>query len=245
MLKKIWEKYFNLNWKFGILLILALGIPRFIVVLQANVTGNFNYTGIIFFVMWFLPFIFLSKKGRHYIGLSKIKNWKWFFYSIVIGGISSFVVFGIGYLLYENTYHNWFSYIGRPFEIANELDLTDKRIFFIISTIIAMTFSPIGEEIFYRGMVHGSFETDYGKTKASYIDSSAFAITHLAHFGIVFFNEKWEFLIIPSILWVILMFFTSRLFFLCKEKSGSIIGAIICHSFFNLVMMCLIFYKLI
>lgn len=130
MLKKIWANSLKLDWKFGFLFILVIGIPRFIIVLQANVTGNFNFQGIIFFVMWLLPFIFLSKKGRKYIGIVKINNWKWFFYSILIGAIVSSMVFGIGYLLYKNTYHNWFVYIGRPFEIANELSLSDRRIFF-------------------------------------------------------------------------------------------------------------------
>jgi membrane protease YdiL (CAAX protease family) len=245
MLKKYWTKLIELNWKFGLLLILGLGIPRFIIVLRANVTGNFNFQGIIFLVMWILPFIYLSKKGRKYIGFTKIKNWRWFFYSIGIGGITSIVVFYIGFLIYQNTNYNWFTYIGKPFEIYGDLNPSDKQTYFVISAIIAMTFSPIGEEVFYRGMVHGCFESNFGKTKASYIDSLAFAITHLAHFGIVFLNGKWEFLIIPSILWMTLMFFTSRLFFLCKEKSGSIVGAIISHSAFNLVMMYVIFYKLI
>ena len=121
----------------------------------------------------------------------------------------------------------------------------NKLITFIISTIMAMTFSPIGEEIFYRGMVHGSFKKDLNDTQASNIDSLAFSLTHLAHFGIVYVNGNWEFLIIPSILWVGLMFFTSKLFYLCRKNSGSLLAAIICHSSFNLVMMYIIFYRII
>ena len=49
-----------------------------------------------------------------------------------------------------------------------------------------MTFSPIGEELFYRGIVHGSFTGRFGEQKASFFDSLTFAITHLAHFGIVY-----------------------------------------------------------
>ena len=245
MLKQIWINLIKLDWKFGTFLILALGIPRFILVLNANVTGKFNYISIVFLVMCILPFIFLSKKGRKFIGITKIRNKKWLIYSFLIGAMTSILVYLIGFLLFKNTVHNWFVYLAEPFKMYSDIASSDKLIVFIISGIIGMTFSPIGEEILYRGMVHGCFQTEFGDKKASFIDSSAFALTHLAHFGIVFINSKWEFLIMPSILWVGLMFFTSRLFFLCKKESGTILGAIISHSAFNLMMMYIIFYKII
>ncbi len=245
MFKEVWKKHIRFNWVFGTILIFALGIPRFILVLNANVSGKFNYISIIFLIMWVLPFIFLSRKGKKYIGLVKPKNRNWIVYSFLIGALTSLTVYLIGFLLFKNTYQNWFVYLAKPFEMYSDISSSDKLILFTISAIIAMTFSPIGEEIFYRGMIHGSFQINFGDTKASYVDSLAFALTHLAHFGIVFINSEWEFLIFPSVLWVTLMFFTSRLFFLCRKKSGSIFGAIISHSAFNLVMTYIIFYELI
>ena len=108
-----------------------------------------------------------------------------------------------------------------------------------------MTFSPIGEELFYRGLVHGSFVKILGEQKASVADSMAFALTHLAHFGIVYFLDSWHFLFVPALLWVVSMFMTSRVFFLCKEKTGSILGAILSHAAFNLTMMYFIFYHIL
>lgn len=52
-------------------------------------------------------------------------------------------------------------------------------------------------------------------------------------------------LIIPAILWVFLMFITSRIFIICKKKTGSILGAIISHAGFNLTMMYFIFYHIL
>lgn len=245
MLRPFFYKIFKFNWSFGLLLIFALGIPRFILVLQANVTGKFNYVSIIFLIMWALPFVFLTKTGRKYIGLKKPTRKIWLLYAFVLGALTSLLVYGIGFLLYNYTLHNWFAYLARPFEMYGTLPEADKLILFIVSAIIAMTFSPIGEEFFYRGLVHGSFQTDVGDTKASYIDSLAFALTHLAHFGIVFINEQWQFLFIPALLWVLLMFFTSRLFFWCKQRSGSLLGAVLSHAGFNLMMMYIIFYHIL
>ncbi|MCG6187722.1 hypothetical protein [Maribellus maritimus] len=41
-LRQTWSKIFKFNWKFGILLILLLCVPRFILVLQANVAGGYS-----------------------------------------------------------------------------------------------------------------------------------------------------------------------------------------------------------
>ncbi len=107
-----------------------------------------------------------------------------------------------------------------------------------------MTFSPIGEELFFRGIVHSSFAESMDEKKASLIDSSAFALVHISHFGLVFTNQQWKFLFIPAILWVMGMFLVSVLFFVCRKYSGSILGAITCHASFNLGMIYCIFYLL-
>lgn len=245
ILKSFWSNKIKFNWIFGLFLILALGIPRFILVLNANVTGQFNYLSIIFVIMWLLPFVFLSKKGRKFIGIQKVNNSKWIFYSFFLGMGISLMVYLIGEYLFGETYHNWFVYMAKPFEQYEGLNASHKVILFSVSAIIGMTFSPIGEELLYRGLVHGSFQVNIGERKASYVDSTAFALTHLAHFGIIYVSGHWEFLLIPSLLWIILMFLTSRLFFICKKKTGSIFGAIASHAGFNLVMMYIIFYHIL
>jgi hypothetical protein len=107
-----------------------------------------------------------------------------------------------------------------------------------------MTFSPFGEELMYRGLIHQSFVSKLGNNKASIIDSLAFAVVHLAHFGFVYSSLHWNFLFVPAILWVTFMFLTSRMFFYCKTKSQSIYGAIICHAGFNFAMTYFIFYHI-
>ncbi|MEP4531832.1 MAG: CPBP family intramembrane glutamic endopeptidase [Cyclobacteriaceae bacterium] len=239
----LWRDKIKFNPLFGLFLIVGLGIPRFILVLNATVTGQFHYVSIVFVVMWILPFVFLSREGRKFIGMRKIKSLKWIFYSFLLGAIASVTVYLLGDYFYQDTLHNWFVYMAQPF--YKDLNETNRLVLFIISAIIGMTFSPIGEELLYRGLVHGSFQTNLGEEKSSFIDSAAFGITHLAHFGIIYVSGKWEFLLIPSLLWVILMFLTSRLFFICKKRTGSIMGAIVSHAGFNLVMMYIIFYHIL
>jgi|SRR5690554_4051512 hypothetical protein len=70
-LKHFWKGYFKLNWKFGLFLVLIICIPRFVLVLNANETGNYSFIGIIMFISAIIPFIFLNKYGRKQIGISR------------------------------------------------------------------------------------------------------------------------------------------------------------------------------
>jgi uncharacterized protein len=243
-LKPFWNKFFPFDWKFGLVLVLSVCLTRFILVLNANMSGNYGYISLIMIISAIAPFIFLSKYGRQKIGIKKPKNYQRLIYSFVIGVVISSLLFGLASLLYADTFNNWYYYIGKSYKLAENLSNQDKQIYFIIYSIISMTFSPIGEELFFRGIVHESFAVKFGETKASIIDSLAFALTHLSHFGIVYLFGEWKFLPIPSILWVTGMFLTSIIFFQCKKYADSILGAIACHAGFNLAMTYFIFYRL-
>ncbi|MFC4687243.1 CPBP family intramembrane glutamic endopeptidase [Epilithonimonas pallida] len=94
----------------------------------------------------------------------------------------------------------------------------------------------------FRGIVHSSFAKSFGDKKASVIDSSAFALTHISHFGLVFINNEWKLFTIPTLIWVISMFLVSVLFYICRRKTDSLLCSIVCHSAFNLGMIFSIFF---
>lgn len=240
-LRPVWRAI-SYNWKLGVFLILLFGIPRFIMVLDANQSGGYGNVSIIFMIMWIIPFILLSKQGRQYIGIKKPANSFWLIYSFLLGCGFCALMFGCASLIYGDTIANSFVYISRSYTIPHELLETKRLMFFAMFSLVGMTFSPIGEELLYRGVIHGSFVGQFGERKASIFDSLAFALTHLAHFGIVYNLGNWSFLPVPAILWVISMFIASQLFFFCKQKTGSILGAIVCHAGYNVGMMYFIFY---
>ena len=151
----------------------------------------------------------------------------------------------LGWLFFEREVGNWFVYLSRPFHRAAATfgqDPTARLVWFIVSASFGMLFSPIGEEILYRGVVHESFAEKFGDRVASYIDSAAFAITHLAHFGIVYTAMGWRFLPIPATLWVLLMFLSSQVFYFGRIRSRSLFGAMVSHAGFNLAMIYCIFF---
>lgn len=241
-LRPFWSKNFKFDWKFGLFLILIICIPRFILVLHANETANYGYIGVIMLISAIAPFIFLSKFGRKKIGIKKPTNYSWLIIAFIIGIVFSVLLYFLGEAFYGSTYENWYNYIGKSYNIPNEIDHHNKLVMFGIMALTGMTFSPFGEELFFRGIVHSSFAISMGEKKASIIDSSAFALVHISHFGFVFINQRWDFLTVPTLIWVLSMFLVSILFYQSRKRSGSILGAIICHSAFNLGMIYCIFY---
>lgn len=243
-LKPFWNRFFNFDWKFGLFLILIICIPRFILVLNANSSGNYGYIGLIMTISAIAPFLFLSNFGQRKIGITKPKNYSWFIGAFAAGLVASILLYILGHFFYGNSFENWYTYIGKSYKIPIGINPKDKAILFTIMALTGMIFSPIGEELFFRGIVHSSFAKSIGDKKASFIDSSAFALTHISHFGLVFINKKWEFLTTPTFIWVTSMFLVSVLFFTFKTQVNSIWGAVICHSAFNLGMIYCIFYLL-
>ncbi len=241
-LKPFWSKFFDFDWKFGSFLILIICIPRFFLTMSANASGNYTSIGLIMAFSALVPFIFLSKYGRGKIGIKKSEKYKSLLIAFVIGLAFSVFMYFLGQILYGNTYENWYQYIGKSYQIPPIISQNDKQILFVVMAFQGMAFSPIGEELLFRGVIHASFEKSVGEKNASIVDSIAFALTHISHFGLVFINNKWAFYTIPSMIWVMCMFLVSILFFTCKKYVDSILGAIICHAAFNLGMIYCIFY---
>lgn len=244
-LRSYWRRWFRFDWKFGLALILLFGVPRFFLVLSSNITGNYSLVSIIFLLMWIAPFVFLTKAGRMGIGIRLPRHYGWLLLAFAFGTLTCALIFLIGISLFGTSINNWFVYISQSYQLPETLSAADKRIYFLIFAAIGVTFSPIGEELLYRGLIHQSFVARFGEMRASIFDSLAFGATHLAHFGIVYAADQWRLLLFPALLWMLLMFLTGIVFFICKKKTGSILGAIISHTGFNLAMTYFIFYHLL
>lgn len=117
-LKPLWNRLFKFDWVFGLALVLAVCVPRFILVLDANKTANYSLIGLIMLVSAIIPFVFLSKYGRNKIGIKKPTNYRWLVYSFLIGILISTAIFLLGKALYADTFNNWYVYIGQSHKIS-------------------------------------------------------------------------------------------------------------------------------
>lgn len=196
------------------------------------------------FVSALAPFTLLNRRGQTEIGLVKSRRYKWISVAFISGVSASLMLFYLGQLLYGVSYENWYVYIAKSYNIPAGINETDKRIMFIIMAAVGVTFSPIGEELFFRGIVQSSFASSFGEKRAVIIDGLAFSLTHISHFGLVFINNGYTLFTTPALIWVSSMFLVSLLFYYFKKRSESLVGAVSCHAGFNLGMIFSIFYLL-
>ncbi|AZQ64766.1 CPBP family intramembrane metalloprotease [Flammeovirga pectinis] len=232
----------KLNWKFSISLLLLVCIPRFYLVLKANVTQNYSSIGLIMLLSGLIPFVFLNKSGLKEIGVCTPNKYYKLLFCLIIGILFSYILYLIGINLFGVTYENWYVYIRESYNIPNIISIDDKMTLFIIMSITGMIFSPLGEELFFRGLVHTGLSNSLGNRFATVIDSLSFALVHISHFGILYINDSWKFYPMPTIIWVISMFIVSLLFIKMKNWTHSIWGAVVGHAGFNLGMIYAIFY---
>ena len=181
------------------------------------------------------------------MGLRRPANWTW----VVVAFISGFLYCLVMYLLANAWFtpgeEHWLHYLAGTYQqVPLPLSDTDRTIYFAIFAGIGMTFSPIGEELFYRGMIHEHFREKYGEQGASLLDSMAFSLVHLAHFGIICTAAgTYAFLPLPALFWVLFLFALCLSFSYFRKRSGSILGAILAHAGFNVGMNYFIFYAIL
>ena len=189
------------------------------------------------------PFIFLNREARRKIGFVKGNSGKHYFTGIVAGAALALLCYGLGLLLFGQSSDNWFVSIKNSYLRTTDTTTMTVQQLFIMFTIPAIIFSPIGEEIFFRGFLQESLATKFSYRNAMIIDSLFFALIHLFHHGIVNdLSGQIHFYPLSGIIWVALMFVTAIVFALLKKISGSIYPAIVSHAVFNLVMNITIFY---
>lgn len=219
----------------GVALLLVFGLVRATLVLQANVTGSYQLVSIVFVAMIALPWIVLTRVGRRRIGLITPKRARWVPVAVLAGGVMALLTF----ILVADA----FTYIARSYtNVPDDMTSADRLMFFGIYAGISIFFSPIGEELLYRGFAHESFVARLGERGAALIDAAAFALVHVAHFGVVYLAGIWTVLPGPATVWVGAMFASSLVFYAFKRAIGSIVGAIAAHAGFNLAMNAVIFF---
>jgi hypothetical protein len=235
-----------LNKGFALLPVSIVAGLSFAVIRALGTIGPQAYRFVLpigFIVMMLMPFIFLNKEGKRKTGFVKSNSAKYYWWGIIAGAALALLCFGSGLLFFGTSPDNWFVSIKNSY--LNTFDTTGMPVMklFIIFTIPALIFSPIGEEIFFRGFLQEALATKFSYNKAMVIDSLFFALIHLFHHGFVKDAAGViHFYPMSGFIWVMLMFLTAMVFALLKKKSGSIYPAIVSHAVFNLVMNVCIFY---
>lgn len=103
------------------------------------------------------------------------------------------------------------------------------------------SFSPIVDEIFFRGVLQRSLEERLSVNASTSIECAAFGIVHLCHHGLALGAAGVVVRPLSGALWVVLMFLVAWMFAVIRQGSGSLFPAMASHAAFNATMNSVIF----
>jgi membrane protease YdiL (CAAX protease family) len=190
-----------------------------------------------------LPWLVLGREGRRQIGLQRPRDACWVPLGLVLGAAAATVCYLFGAALYGAGLEHWFVSVARNYQLQPTAGWSLLRLH-LTFTIAACLFSPIGEEIFYRGFLQKVLEDRYARARATLMEAGLFALVHLCHHGIVLGASGFRLLPLSGALWVAQMFALSLLFAWLRRRADSILPAIAAHAAFNAAMNGWIFARL-
>lgn len=190
------------------------------------------------------PWLLLSSQGRQQIGLVRPMRYAWFAPSIALGALAAFACFALGNIAFGSSEDNWFVSIARNYrDTIPHQGFTTLQLF-LMATVPALLFSPIGEEIFFRGLLQRALEERFSLRASTWIEALFFGLVHLCHHGLLATSAGIRLLPLSGALWVALMFCVALMFAWLRHRSGSLLPAMAAHASFNLAMNVCIFAAL-
>lgn len=197
-----------------------------------------------FTVMAIMPWLLMNGHGRRQIGLRRPDLAASYLPAIALGALASLGCFLAGMALFGTGADNWFVSIANNYRSVMDTRGMSPLALHLVFTLPALLFSPIAEEMFFRGILQRTLEQHWSQTASTLAECAAFGAVHLCHHGLVTSAAGLGWRPLSGSLWMILMFLTALLFARIRQRSGSLYPAMAAHAAFNLTMNSLIFLAL-
>jgi len=194
-----------------------------------------------FVLMMLTPFLALDRPARRQMGLTRPRGAASCWRSVAWGsGMAAFCFF-FGWFLYGASPDHWFVSIRNYYQANPSATGRTPWVLFLIFTGPALIFSPLGEEIFFRGYLQDALEERFSIRAGTWLESLAFGAVHLLHHGIVLAEGEVWLRPVSGPLWFALMTGAGLIFARLRRQSDSLWPPILAHAAFNLVMNATIF----
>ncbi|MBZ2208047.1 CPBP family intramembrane glutamic endopeptidase [Massilia soli] len=197
-----------------------------------------------FTLMAAMPWLLMNAEGRRQIGLRRPDCAGAWLPAIALGAAASLACFAIGMALFGRGAENWFVSIANNYRGVMDTTGMSLLTLHLVFTLPALMFSPVAEEIFFRGILQRALEQHVSGRSATLIESAAFGAVHLCHHGLLLEAAGLGWMPLSGSLWMLLMFGTALLFAAIRKRSGSLYPAMAAHAAFNLTMNAAIFWAL-
>jgi hypothetical protein len=182
-----------------------------------------------------MPWLLLARPQRQAMGLQAAQPTTAYTWALLWGPAAATLCFALGWALYGRGADHWFVSVANSFRAQPTpgFGLLQLHLMFTLPAII---FSPIGEELYFRGLMQRALETRFTARSSTHIEAAWFATVHLLHHGVALAAGVWTLRPVSGALWCALMFGLSWSLALLRRRGGSVWPAVLAHSAFNAPM---------
>ncbi len=169
-----------------LLLVVALAIV-FASMRAAGMLGPSNLQYLLplsFMLMALMPWVLLNREGRKQMGLVFPTRIYGFILTISLGALLATACFVLGFVLFGSSADNWYMSIANNYRSIMDTSRFTLIQLHLIFTLPALLFSPIGEELFFRGLLQRTLEERLSSAKSTVIECGIFGFVHLCHHGL-------------------------------------------------------------
>jgi membrane protease YdiL (CAAX protease family) len=204
----------------------AFGPPQFRVLFLLQVLA-----------MWALPWIFLNAQGRRGIGLSKPRRWlPALALSGIAGGIAGLLCFALGWATPHDSSSNLLAVVQKSLQLEQMRTAMPLGLILPAIGVPAIVLTPVGEEIFFRGIMQQAFAQRFNGIAAMLVQGAAFGVVHLQLVALWHDAAGFHFRWIEGASTLAAGVLLAVLFTFCRMRSGSLFASMAAHAACNLTM---------
>jgi membrane protease YdiL (CAAX protease family) len=239
LLRPFWANLVAAPWILGALVSVIAVASRGALMLGPS-RGTGPWLPLYFLVLAATPFVFLTREGRRSIGLNTRPGAKWGLLAVLIGVLAGAGAGALGSLLYGASLDNWYVTVGQTMLSDERLRAMPTGQLFVALAVPAALFSPVGEELFFRGVLHESVAARTGHGVAAALSAAAFGLMHAFHHGVTATAAGIDVRLSSGGIWVVLTITLGLLLIGIRLRSRSMWSAVSCHAAFNVAMVAFI-----
>jgi len=140
-------------------------------------------------------------------------------------------MFGVGAGELAGPYHSLEAALATVFEARGVSWGVEPEALMALYLLAIVVWAGLGEELFYRGYVHGVLRRRHGFAAAALVSAAFFAVRHATQLALVRPTYPWG----AAASWAGVSFFIGIFMSWLYERSGSLYPPVVAHYLFNMV----------
>ena len=183
----------------------------------------------------FVPLITITREEWKEIGISRAQKWIPAWIGIIICGVILCISYLASSIFVGSSTGNFYAVISLNHIQTFHIQANSHWKTFLLSSFTLCVFSPLTEELYFRGYLLKSFEQRFGFKCANIVQALCFGMIHIAYCWIVAIDINIVWNVVPSIALI------GFVYGLVRNNTKSILPVIVTHAATNFLLVIIMY----